>query len=160
VTLAPKAVLAIDPGSSCGWAIGDENGIAASGVWQLKPRPGDSPGMRYIMLLGRLEDVLRAYPTLDLVVYEQAHQRGRAATEYALGVATHVQSFCARHRIEHAKVHSASVKKNATGIGNCGKEAMVTEAKLRFGRESLTDDEADALWILDYARKVMLGWRE
>jgi hypothetical protein len=53
----------------------------------------------------------------SLIVYEQTHNRGGAATEVAAGFTTRVQEFAARHGIEHAAVHSATLKKFATGRG-------------------------------------------
>ena len=150
-------ILALDPGSSCGFAVGDPAGVLVSGVWQLTPGRGDSPGMRYVRLRGYLEDVLRAYPDLALVVYEQAHHRGGAATEYAVGCATTVQTWCAERGIDHSAVHSATVKKWATGRGNAKKAEMVRLARERFQPTTSTDDEIDALWMLDWARAQWVG---
>jgi len=142
-------VLAIDPGSTCGFAVGCDALVATSGTWDLTPRRGESPGVRYLRLRARLNDVLAGYPDLKLVVYEQAHHRGGAATEYAAGVATDIQSWCAEHGIEHATLHSATVKKHATGKGNAKKPALIAAALARFGRRMPDDNEADALWLLD-----------
>ncbi len=144
-------ILAIDPGSSCGWAVGTERGPEASGVWQLAPARGESPGMRYVRLRAKLNAVREAYPDLGLVVYEAAHHRGGAATEYAAGVATHVQSWCAERGIEHASAHSAAVKKFATGRGNADKADMLRAGRGRFAPTTGTADEIDALWILAWA---------
>lgn len=145
-------LLAIDPGTRCGWAIRTGDGVAASGVWDLAPPRGSSPGVRYLYLRARLAEVLVAYPDIRLVVYEQAHQRGGAATEYAVGVATHVQSWCAERGLEHAMVHSATVKRTATGRGNAKKPDMVAAAGRRWpGHTFAGDDEADARWIAEAA---------
>lgn len=145
-------ILSIDPGSSCGWAVGDRVQIFASGVWQLAPGRGESPGMRYIRLRNYLNQIREAYPGLKLVVGEMAHQRGGAATEYAIGVTTHLQSWCTEKHIEYATAHSATVKRWATGKGNAKKPDMVAAGRARFKTTSLDDNEIDALWILDWAR--------
>lgn len=41
-------ILGIDPGTSCGWAILDDGGRVASGVWDLSPKRFEGGGMRYI----------------------------------------------------------------------------------------------------------------
>jgi len=146
-------VLAVDPGTRCGFAIGGVGGI--SGTWDLAPKRGDSPGMRYIYLRTKLEWVLNAYSNLELVAYEMAHHRGGAATEYAIGVVTHLQSWCAERNIEHVAVHAAQVKRHATGRGNAKKPEMLAAAEKRFGFRPQFDDEADALWILDYAMNAI-----
>lgn len=141
-------LLAIDPGSACGWAVLHSGRIVASGVWNLAPRRGDSPGVRYLKLRSRLTDVKDRWPELELVAVEQAHHRGGAATEYAIGIVTHVQSWCAEVGVEHLVVHGSAVKKAATGRGNADKAAMVAAAIARWpGWEPETDDEADARFI-------------
>lgn len=145
-------LLAIDPGSACGWAVHDADRIVASGVWNLAPRRGDSPGVRYLKLRSRLTDVKDRWPELELVAVEQAHHRGGAATEYAIGILTHVQSWCAEVGVEHLVVHGSAVKKAATGRGNADKAAMVAAAIARWpGWEPETDDEVDARWIAEVA---------
>ncbi len=151
-------VLAIDPGTRCGWAVRDGARAAASGVWNLAPPRGASPGTRYLYLLARLREVRVAYPALRLVAYELAHQRGGAATEYAIGVATHLQSWCAEERLEHLAIHSATVKRLATGRGNAKKPEMLAAAQRRWPDQQVSDDNhADALWIAEAALQEVGG---
>jgi len=149
-------ILAIDPGSACGWAVRLDDGSYTSGVWQLAPPRGASPGTRYLYLLARLSEILVAYPDLRLVVVEQAHHRGGAATEYAVGCTTHVMSWCAQHAIEHTKLHGSKAKKIATGRGNADKDAMLVAAGARWpGYSFATHDEADARWIAEAAAREL-----
>ena len=66
--------LALDMGSRCGWAIGKAaeqgSGQVCSGVWDIAPRRGESPGMRYLHLRAQLQRVRAAYPDLAAVFYE------------------------------------------------------------------------------------------
>lgn len=139
-------ILALDPGTSCGWAVSD----GPSGTWNLTPARGDSPGMRYIRLRARLEEVRQAHPDLGLVAYEQAFQVGRKAVEIYDGIITHVQSFCAEHHIEHTTVFASTLKKWATGKGNASKQEMRSAWYRRAGEiwTHQGEDEIDALWIL------------
>ena len=147
-------LMAIDPGSTCGWAVHDGRDVVASGTWDLRPPRGSSPGTRYLYLRARLAEVRTAYPALRLVVVEQAHHRGGAATEYAVGVTTHVQSWCAENALEHAQIHGSRVKRIATGKGNADKHAMVAAASARWPRAAAFDDnEADARWIAEAAAR-------
>jgi len=146
-------ILAIDPGSSCGWAVGLP---INSGVWQLAPARGESPGMRYVRLRANLWAVHQAYPDLRLVVTEAAHHRGGAATEYAAGCTATIQAWCCEHSIDHTTVHSATLKKWATGKGNAGKAEMLAAARAKsFSPTTSTDDEIDALWLLAYTQAVL-----
>jgi Holliday junction resolvasome RuvABC endonuclease subunit len=155
IELIPRAVAGFDFASRTGWAVVNEiEGVPLrhSGVWNLVPTPGESPGMRYLRLRGYLEEMRKAYPGLHLVGYERAHHRGAAATAYALGYISHLQAWCAEHGIEHTHVHSATLKKHATGSGRANKKEMIAAGKAQFPglAPNVTDDEVDALWVLDW----------
>jgi hypothetical protein len=123
--------------------------------------------MRYIRLRARLEEVRGAYPDLGLCTYEQAHQRGGAATEYAIGCATTIQAWCAEHGIEHAAVHSATLKRWATGNGRASKDDMTARAQAVIScftenvRSSpkLSHDEADAIHLWNRGCEQLAGSR-
>lgn len=146
-------ILAIDPGTSCGFAIGDDQGAVVSGVWQLAPGRGESPGIRYLKLRGRLNEALAAAGTLDLVVFERSFQRGQAAVHIHHGLVSHLESWCAENGIEHANVMATTLKKFATGAGNASKEDMRRIGLTRFSPASMDENEIDALWILEWARE-------
>ncbi len=141
--------MTLDLGSRCGWAIG-KVGEIVSGAWDIAPRRGESPGMRYIRLRSRLQEMRAAYPDLGVVYYEQAHHRGGAATEYAVGCVATVQAWCAEHGIEFGAVHTATIKKHVTGKGNAGKDEVIAAMQSR-GFAPGCDNEADALALLDWA---------
>lgn len=144
------AILGLDLGTHTGWAAIYPDDHVESGVQHFELARGDSPGMRWLRFNAWLDEVLRlTHP--DLVVYEQAHHRGGAATEIAIGFATRVQEACAEWGIEHTTVHSATLKKFATGSGRAGKPEMIEAAETRWGMQ-LTDDEADARWVAEWAR--------
>lgn len=148
--------LGLDLASRTGWAIGTPSGILAFGHWEIAPRRGESPGMRYIRLMSYLREIRTAYPLLGFVAYEQAHARGGAATEYAAGCVATVQAFCAEHRIEHAAVHSSTLKKHATGSGRAEKGVMLQQARALVTGTVENDDQADAIHLAEYARTVLL----
>jgi Holliday junction resolvasome RuvABC endonuclease subunit len=146
-------ILALDLGTKTGWAM-LEGGRIESGVQISDVKRGESPGMRYIRFNRWLEEI--ADPKPDVIVFEQAHHRGGAATETAAGFSTRVLEFCARHGIEHSSVHSATLKKFATGSGRAEKADMIARARERFKPDLADDNEADALWILEWARREIL----
>lgn len=150
-------ILAIDSGTACGWSVRSADGTHASGVWNLAPPRGASPGTRYLYLIARLNEIAAAHK-IDLVAVEQAHHRGGAATEYAVGVTTHVQSWCAERGLEHTKLHGGHAKKLATGRGNADKDAMVAAAQAKWPNYTFTDDnECDARWIAEAAAQELGG---
>lgn len=86
---------------------------------------------------------------IDVIVFEQAHHRGGAATAVCVGLVTEVLAFAAEHDIETMPVHTASLKKFATGSGRASKTDMIEAAKAR-GWNPQDDNEADAQLLLEY----------
>ena len=141
-------ILSLDLATSTGWASYAEGDITI-GSASFALRRGDSPGMRFLRCRAWLREMLKLLGNIDLIVYEQPHQRGGHPTQVAMGLATEVLSFSARANIETTTVHSMSLKKWATGKGNAKKPQMIEEAKSR-GYDVANDDEADAVLMLEY----------
>ena len=94
------SLLALDLGTHTGWALAMptfpgsvELRLRESGVQVFDVKRGESPGMRYLRFRRWLEDVLP--DDCSLIVYEQVHHRGGAATEVSAGFSTRVQELCA-----------------------------------------------------------------
>ena len=142
-------ILALDLGTHTGWAT-NINLLFECGVQIFDVKRGESPGMRYIRFNAWLE-VMWNLLKPELVIYEQTHHRGGAATEVAAGFSTRVQEWCARHGIEHAAVHSGTLKKFATGDGRASKEMMMEAFQKTYNMKPTSDDMADAGCLLAYA---------
>jgi hypothetical protein len=143
-------VLALDLATRTGWAL-SEDGRIESGVESFEIARHESRGMRFVRFnrwLVKLVDTRR-----PLVVYEQAHQRGGAATEVAAGFITRVHEFCALHDLDFSSVHTATLKKWTTGKGNAKKPDMAGAVYARgWLPASVTDDnQVDAVALLRYA---------
>ena len=155
-------ILALDLGTTTGWALG-ANGFTESGVQVFDVKRGESPGMRYVRFNRWLDEMADLKP-MELIVYEQAHQRGGPATEVAAGFTTRVQEFCARRGIEHASVHSATLKRFVLGTApkrkkgepmfDRSKARMVEMVERRWLLVPADDNEADAIALLMYARET------
>jgi crossover junction endodeoxyribonuclease RuvC len=147
-------LLALDLGTRCGWALWDGARLE-SGVQVFDLKRGESPGMRFVRFNAWLASWAPDTPRPALIAYEQTHHRGGAATEVAAGLATRVQEFCARHGVEHVAVHSATLKKWATGKGNADKAGMLAAVCRRW--KPVTDDnETDAVALLQYALRELM----
>lgn len=171
-------ILALDLATKTGWALWD-GARMESGVQDFTKQRGESNGMlflkfnRWLHCIGCYNQGLTSITAnVDLVVFEQAHHRGGAATEIAVGLMTRVLEFCARYGIEHSSVHSMTLKKWATGKGNADKELMKVAAALRRHQISgapamkaivqamaalMDDNEADAILLLGYAMEKFGG---
>jgi len=142
-------ILALDLSTWTGWA----HSTGPSGVQDFSLSRGESSGMRFLKFQGWLSRVFKDAP-FDLVVYEQPHLRGGAATEVLAGMVGILQAWAAEHGIETAMRHSREIKMHATGKGNASKDMMIEAAKER-GWNPEDDNEADALWLLDLMKKEL-----
>lgn len=145
-------VLALDCGSKMGWAT-NINGAIESGVVEFTIKRGESQGIRFLMFTSWLRKMLDITKP-ELVAYEQSHLRGGWASDLLVGMVTRIQEQCAEKKIEYTSVHSGSLKKFATMKGRASKEDMITEAKRRYPKIKIIDDNhADSLLILAWARE-------
>lgn len=137
-------ILAIDP-SLNGTAICAPNGI----TWNMPKTDLNGPE-RLSALRQALRDTLEAQKP-DLVVLEDYSygSKGRSVINIAewggvLRLTLHETGLTV------ALVPPTSLKAWATGKGNAGKAAVVSEVTLRAGRTFATDDQADAwaLWAM------------
>ncbi len=153
-------ILALDLSVSCtGWAYSDSGlCIESSGVQSFKGRRGDSPGMRWLEFKAWLNRVIDIVLIVDLIVYEQAHHRGGAATHAAHGLIACVEEVAAVRKIEVTARHTGEIKKHAKGDGKgkANKLMMVRNAARRWPNLKIIDDNhADALWLLDLVREEL-----
>jgi len=151
-------ILALDMATKTGWAYGVK-GLThlssydkGSGVENFRKRTGESQGMIFLRFRTWLNNFLVENP-IDLIVYEQSHQRGRAATEMGNGLLAVLKMEAETQGMDFSSVHSATIKKFATGRGNAGKDMVIAAFRGRLGREPIDDNEADAYWLLQYAIK-------
>ena len=141
--------LALDTGTHCGWA----HSGGASGTWDLSIRRDESAGMRLVRFEGKLNEVRRDVG-VDLVVYEAARHAG-PKMQGALVIQAMIQgvlvAWCERNGIEYRGYSPSEIKKHATGKGNAGKGLMLEAAVQRWPHVR-DDNEADAIWIREFAK--------
>lgn len=143
-------ILALDPATHCGWAISNE----IYGVWDLSVKADESLGMRLIRLRAKLRE-LYGSEKFNVVFFERPagmHKKPIIVQAELQGV---IKTFCEDNKIEYRAVSSQEIKKYATGKGNCNKMAMIQAAKEKLNYSGKNDNEADALWILSYAKFVL-----
>jgi Holliday junction resolvasome RuvABC endonuclease subunit len=89
----------------------------------------------------------------ELVAFEAARHQGiggAAVSQAELqGV---IKLFCESCQLPYIGYSPSTIKKHATGKGTASKDMMVAAATEKFGKV-VDDNHADALWIMDYARK-------
>lgn len=149
-------ILCLDLATKVGWAM-LLNGRTESGMQDFTKRRGESNGMLFVHFNAWLDRISFPWVGWNLCVWEQAHHRGGAATEIGVGLSTRMLEFCARHHVEHATVHSMTLKKWSCGTGKADKSEMVKRASSMSGRIIEDDNEADSYLLLQYAIKEIVG---
>lgn len=146
--------LALDLGTTTGWAFKKNRDTKTeSGSWKLK---NTKPGERYDDLRKLLDRKHRKFK-LKYIAYEHvmAHKGSVASHVYGGFLAT-LETWCMKHKVKLIPCAVGSIKKHATGNGRAKKEDMKTAARER-GWDPVDDNEADALWIMDYALKELIN---
>lgn len=140
-------ILALDTGTKTGWALIDGGKVIESGVQDFSKKRGESNGGMFLRFRRWLIEIAQDEDgnTPNLLVYEQAHHRGGAATEICVNLTGRVQEVAATLNIEVAAYHTAHLKKWATGKGRADKDAMIKRAEVLAEKKVEDDNEADAI---------------
>lgn len=137
-------VLALDLGTTTGWAMGSSTAAIVSGVMKLKPGRFDSASMRFIRFLKQLNELV-ALEMPDVLVYEEVRRHaGTDAAHVYGGLMAHLQVWATDKGIPYEAHSVGAIKKFATGKGNADKDAMLDAAR-RWGHRPADDNEADAI---------------
>ena len=153
-------ILALDIATKTGWAT--NNPVAQSGmvdftIGKAGQKMTDAKrALRLLKFKHWLTEFLTMHTKFDLIIYEQQHHRGRAATEVAIGLISEVIKLAGIVGARIESVHSGTLKKFATGHGKAEKAQMIAAAE-GFGWKPVDDNEADACLILEYAMKELKG---
>lgn len=146
-------ILALDLGTTWGWATASDRRILRSGTEQL-PDASLPYGERFAAfqawLRGRVGDV-------DAILYEQPFGRYTRVLQLQFGMATVVELECEHAGLEYSSVQPSAMKKFATGSGNASKDDMraalfdrYDEFGLEEPDEDIGQDEVDAVWLALY----------
>ena len=141
-------LLAIDLGTTTGWALRDADGRIVSGSEAFKPQRFEGGGMRYLRFKRWLSELKGSGEPLEAVYFEEVrrHAGTDAAHVYGGFMAT-LTAWCEHHEVPYQGVPVGAIKKHATGKGNAGKPEMLDSAASR-GHSPADDNEADALALL------------
>ena len=144
-----KAILALDLGTTAGWAIRLTSGQTISGNVSFKSGRYDGGGMRYLRFAKWLDEL--AGHDLGLIYFEEVRRHaGTDAAHVYGGLMATLTAWAELRGIPYEGVPVTTIKRHATGKGNADKGAMISAAKAR-GFTPADDNEADALAILHWA---------
>ena len=156
-SLTPRTtILALDLGTTTGWALRAPEGQIAHGFVSFKSQRFEGGGMRYLRFrrwLTEMKATVTGTQGIGAVYVEEVrrHMGVDAAHVYG-GLLATLTAWCEHHQIPYQGVPVGTIKKHATGKGNASKDEMI--AAMRALGHGVTDDnEADALailrWVID-----------
>jgi hypothetical protein len=151
VALRHHAVLALDLGTTTGWAVRGQDGGITSGTMTFRPSRFEGGGMRYLRFRAWLTEMAGLASGLSRIAFEEvrAHAGTDAAHLYG-GFLAHLSAWCEERGIAYEGVPVATIKRFATGKGNADKAAMIAAMRAR-GFAPADDNEADAIALLLWA---------
>lgn len=139
--------LALDLGTTTGYALVLANGSRLSGRRSFKPRRHENWSARFTAFR-RLLSELAAIEDVVSVHYEEVHRhKGTDAAHVYGGFVASLGEWCEQHGVALTGVGVGTIKKFATGNGAAGKAAMIEAAFARWGVSAIDDNEADAVCL-------------
>ncbi|ANA33327.1 hypothetical protein C6T69_00165 [Burkholderia multivorans] len=144
-------LLALDLGTTTGWALRGPDGHITSGSESFRPQRFEGGGMRYLRFKRWLTEIKQSCDGIDCLHFEEVrrHVSTDAAHAYGGFLAT-LTAWCEHHGIAYQGVPVGTIKKHATGKGNASKDEMMASVLTR-GHSPADDNEADALALLYWA---------
>lgn len=146
-------ILALDLGTTTGFAFRSDGGVVGSGTWDLKPMKGACEADRFEALTAHLLGWFHAdaHAVVTAIYYEDVRRHvGNIAARVYNGLLATLQVWCHERNIPCVPVGVGQIKKFWTGNGRALKGYMIAEAHRR-GFNPSDDNEADALALLHYA---------
>ena len=152
-----KTMLALDLGTTTGWALHGFDGLITSGTTSFKPGRYDGGGMRYLRFTNWLTEIDRLSGPIEAIWFEEVRRHaGTDAAHVYGGLMATLTAWAELRGVPYEGVPVGTIKKHATGRGNADKKAMIAAARAR-GFSPADDNEADAIAILLWAIEMQRG---
>ncbi len=150
-TTTNTTILALDLGTTTGWALQQRDGTITSGTQAFKPQRYEGGGMRFLRFKRWLNELLGHGWGLQAVYFEEVRRhKGNDAAHIYGGLMAHLTAWCEANGIAYEGVSVGTIKRHATGSGNAKKEAVLDAMRAK-GHDPQDDNEADALALLHWA---------
>ena len=119
-------LLALDLGTTTGWALRPIDGAITSGTVSFRPSRYDGGGMRYLRFRGWLDQLVTDVGGLSAVHFEEVRRHaGTDAAHVYGGLLATLTAWCEQHAVAYQGVPVGTIKRFATGKGNADKAAML-----------------------------------
>lgn len=144
-------LLALDLGTTTGWALRAADGLITSGTVSFRPSRYDGGGMRYVRFRAWLERLVADAGPIGAIHFEEVRRHvGTDAAHVFGGLLATLTAWAETADVPYQGVPVGTIKRHATGKGNAPKEAMIAAACAR-GFSPADANEADAIAILFWA---------
>ena len=150
-------ILALDLGTTTGWALRSANGPVAHGFVSFKSQRFEGGGMRYLRFRSWLDQLAVTTGLPEAVYFEEV--RRHAATDAAHiygGFLACLTAWCEELGLAYQGVPVGTIKRHVTSKGNADKQAVIEAVRAR-GFRPADDNEADAIAILLWALETKGG---
>jgi hypothetical protein len=153
----PPCMLALDLGTTTGWALRGHDGLITTSTASFKPGRYDGGGMRYLRFTNWLTELDRLSGPISAVYFEEV--RRHAATDAAHiygGFLACLTAWCEERGLAYQGVPVGTIKRHVTSKGNADKQAVIEAVRAR-GFTPADDNEADAIALLLWAIETKGG---
>ena len=159
ITLAKGSLVALDLGTTTGWALRGRGDFITSGTVSLKPSRFDGGGMRFVRFRRWLEQLDSDAGPIEAIYYEEVRRHvGTDAAHVYGGLQAVLTAWCEEHLVAYQGVPVGTIKRFIAGKGNADKAAVIAAVKAN-GFAPADDNEADAIAILLWALETCGGVR-
>jgi Holliday junction resolvasome RuvABC endonuclease subunit len=146
-----SSILALDLGSTTGWAVRTARCRILHGTAEFRPSRYEGGGMRYLRFGKWLDQTLDVTGGIDAVYFEEVRRHaGTDAAHVFGGLLATLTAWCEEHELPYQGVPVGTWKRHACGKGNASKDEVIA-AMCERGFEPADDNEADAIAILLWA---------
>lgn len=160
VALVPSSrnvILAVDLGTTTGWALRAMDGHLAHGFTNFRPNRFEGGGMRYLRFKRWLSEMRHLATDIHSVYFEEVRRHvGVDAAHVYGGLLATLTAWCEHHKLPYQGVPVGTIKRHATGKGNASKDEVM-QAMRALGHPVTDDNEADALALLHWALDTQEG---
>ncbi|PWG16108.1 hypothetical protein DFK10_13660 [Salibaculum griseiflavum] len=152
-----RTLLALDLGTTTGWALHGADGLITSGTVSFRPSRFDGGGMRYLRFTNWLGELERLSGPIAAIWFEEVRRHaGTDAAHVYGGLMATLTAWAEMRGVPYEGVPVGTIKRHATGKGNANKDAMIAAARAR-GVSPADENEADAIAILLWAMETQGG---
>ena len=145
------SILALDLGSTTGWAVRTARCRILHGTAEFRPSRFEGGGMRYLRFGRWLDQTLDVTGGIDAVYFEEVRRHiGTDAAHVFGGLLATLTAWCEQHSLPYQGVPVGTWKRHACGKGNASKDEVIAAMRER-GFDPADDNEADAIAILLWA---------